>query len=117
MTVFCCKLCHELSDRCLCGRVIGGQAFTTGKITRSSIEKVLPNTLVGFQLKDGAGCNASHYLPAELEGKIVPDEHIHEHATCFNLKDKLVNATKNEFLSSPSPSDQMACAFLAPNVR
>ena len=45
-------------------------------------------TLVGFQLKDGAGCNASHYLPAELEGKIVPDEHIHEHATCFNLKDK-----------------------------
>lgn len=68
--------------------VIGGQAFTTGKITRSSIEKVLPNSLVGFQLKDGTGCNASHYLPAEMEGKIVPDEHIHEHATCFNLKDK-----------------------------
>jgi 7,8-dihydropterin-6-yl-methyl-4-(beta-D-ribofuranosyl)aminobenzene 5'-phosphate synthase len=68
--------------------VIGGQAFTTGKITRSSIEKVLPNTMVEFKLKDGAGCNASHYLPAEMEGKIVPDEHIHEHATCFNLKDK-----------------------------
>ncbi len=68
--------------------VIGGQAFTTGKIKRSSIEKVLPNTLVEFKLKDGAGCNASHYLPAEMEGKIVPDEHIHEHATCFNLKDK-----------------------------
>ncbi len=43
--------------------VIGGHAFTTGKIKRSSIEKVLPNTM-------------------------VPDEHIHEHATCFNLKDK-----------------------------
>jgi 7,8-dihydropterin-6-yl-methyl-4-(beta-D-ribofuranosyl)aminobenzene 5'-phosphate synthase len=68
--------------------VIGGQAFTTGKIKRSSIEKVLPNTLVEFKLKDGAGCNASHYLPAEMEGKIVPDEHIHEHATCFNLRDK-----------------------------
>jgi 7,8-dihydropterin-6-yl-methyl-4-(beta-D-ribofuranosyl)aminobenzene 5'-phosphate synthase len=68
--------------------VIGGQAFTTGKIKRSSIEKVLPNTMVEFKLKDGAGCNASHYLPAEMEGKIVPDEHIHEHATCFNLKDK-----------------------------
>ena len=68
--------------------VIGGQAFTTGKIKRSSIEKVLPNSLVEFKLKDGAGCNASHYLPAEMEGKIVPDEHIHEHATCFNLKDK-----------------------------
>jgi len=68
--------------------VIGGHAFTTGKIKRSSIEKVLPNTMVEFKLKDGAGCNASHYLPAEMEGKIVPDEHIHEHATCFNLKDK-----------------------------
>jgi len=68
--------------------VIGGQAFTTGKIKRSSIEKVLPNTMVEFKLKDGAGCNASHYLPAEMDGKIVPDEHIHEHATCFNLKDK-----------------------------
>jgi 7,8-dihydropterin-6-yl-methyl-4-(beta-D-ribofuranosyl)aminobenzene 5'-phosphate synthase len=68
--------------------VIGGQAFTTGKIKRNSIEKVLPNTMVEFKLKDGAGCDASHYLPAEMEGKIVPDEHIHEHATCFNLKDK-----------------------------
>ena len=68
--------------------VIGEVAFTTGKIARNSIEKVLPNTLVEFKLKDGAGCNWSHYLPAEMEGKIVPDEHIHEHATCFNLKDK-----------------------------
>lgn len=23
-----------------------------------------------------------------MAGKIVPDEHIHEHATCFNLKDR-----------------------------
>jgi 7,8-dihydropterin-6-yl-methyl-4-(beta-D-ribofuranosyl)aminobenzene 5'-phosphate synthase len=68
--------------------VIAGQAFTTGKIKRSSIERVLPNSMVEFALKNGAGCNASHYLPAEMEGKIVPDEHIHEHATCFNLKDK-----------------------------
>jgi 7,8-dihydropterin-6-yl-methyl-4-(beta-D-ribofuranosyl)aminobenzene 5'-phosphate synthase len=68
--------------------VIADMAFTTGKIARNSIEKVLPNTMVEFKLKDGAGCNFSHYLPAEMEGKIVPDEHIHEHATCFNLKDK-----------------------------
>jgi len=68
--------------------VIAGQAFTTGKIKRESIERVLPNSIVEFALKNGAGCNASHYLPAEMEGKIVPDEHIHEHATCFNLKDK-----------------------------
>ena len=68
--------------------VVVGHAFTTGKIKRSSIEKVLPNTRVEFAMKDGLGCNASHYAPAELQGKIVPDEHIHEHATCFNLKDR-----------------------------
>jgi len=68
--------------------VIAGHAFTTGKIARSSIERVLPNTMVEFAIKDGLGCNASHYLPAEMAGKIVPDEHIHEHATCFNVKDK-----------------------------
>src|SRR5215470_10385493 len=67
--------------------VIAGHAFTTGKIQRSGIERVLPNTMVEFAMKDGLGCNASHYLPAEMEGKIVPDEHIHEHATCFNVKD------------------------------
>jgi 7,8-dihydropterin-6-yl-methyl-4-(beta-D-ribofuranosyl)aminobenzene 5'-phosphate synthase len=49
---------------------------------------MLPNTHVEFAMKDGLGCNASHYTPAELQGKIVPDEHIHEHATCFNVKDK-----------------------------
>ena len=68
--------------------VVIGHAFTTGKIKRDSIEKVLPNTLVEFAMKDGLGCNASHYLPAEMLGKIVPDEHIHEHATCFNVKDR-----------------------------
>ena len=68
--------------------VIVGHAFTTGKIERNSIERVLPNTSVERGIKDGLGCNTSHYLPAELDGKIVPDEHTHEHATCFNIKDK-----------------------------
>jgi 7,8-dihydropterin-6-yl-methyl-4-(beta-D-ribofuranosyl)aminobenzene 5'-phosphate synthase len=68
--------------------IIAGHAFTTGKIERQSIERVLPNSLVEFAIKDGLGCNAIHYTPAELQGKIVPDEHIHEHATCFNLKDR-----------------------------
>jgi 7,8-dihydropterin-6-yl-methyl-4-(beta-D-ribofuranosyl)aminobenzene 5'-phosphate synthase len=68
--------------------VVADHAFTTGKIKRSGIERVLPNTQVGFAVKDGLGCNASHYLPAEMLGKIVPDEHIHEHATCFNVKDR-----------------------------
>jgi len=68
--------------------VIVGHAFTTGKIKRASKERVLPNTQVEFAMKDGLGCNAGHYAPAELQGKIVPDEHLHEHATCFNVKDR-----------------------------
>jgi 7,8-dihydropterin-6-yl-methyl-4-(beta-D-ribofuranosyl)aminobenzene 5'-phosphate synthase len=68
--------------------VVEGHAFTTGKIKRASIEKVLPNSFVEFKSQDGLGCDASHYTSAELRGKIVPDEHVHEHATCFNVKDK-----------------------------
>ena len=68
--------------------VIESHAFTTGRIARTSIEKVLPNTFVERKMEDGLGCNASHYTSAELLGKIVPDEHVHEHATCFNLRDK-----------------------------
>jgi 7,8-dihydropterin-6-yl-methyl-4-(beta-D-ribofuranosyl)aminobenzene 5'-phosphate synthase len=66
--------------------VVVGHAFTTGKIKRTSAERVLPNTMVEFAMKDGLGCNASHYTPAELQGKIAPDEHLHEHATCFNVQ-------------------------------
>lgn len=68
--------------------VIAGQAFTTGRIKRNSIEKVLPNTMVEFAMKDGVGCDAAGYLPPEMVGKTVADEHIHEHATCFHVKDK-----------------------------
>jgi 7,8-dihydropterin-6-yl-methyl-4-(beta-D-ribofuranosyl)aminobenzene 5'-phosphate synthase len=69
--------------------VIAGHAFTTGQIKRSSMEKVLPNTMVEYGIRDGLGCDATkytHFTAAELEGKVVPDEHTHEHATCFNVK-------------------------------
>jgi 7,8-dihydropterin-6-yl-methyl-4-(beta-D-ribofuranosyl)aminobenzene 5'-phosphate synthase len=71
--------------------VIAGHAFTTGQIKRSGIEKVLPNTMVKYGTKDGLGCDATqytHFTAAELQGKVVPDEHTHEHATCFNVKDR-----------------------------
>ena len=68
--------------------VIAGHAFTTGKIKRSEHREGPADTLVEFAMKDGLGCNAAHFAPAELLGKIVPDEHIHEHATCFNVKDR-----------------------------
>jgi len=68
--------------------VIDGHAFTTGQIKRQTDEKILPNTLEQFGIKDGLGCDASHYTPAEMLGKTVPDEHYHEHATVFNVKDR-----------------------------
>jgi 7,8-dihydropterin-6-yl-methyl-4-(beta-D-ribofuranosyl)aminobenzene 5'-phosphate synthase len=68
--------------------VIEDHAFTTGRIKRTSIEKMLPTSFVEFKIENGLGCDASHYTAAELQGKIVPDEHIHEHATCFNVKDR-----------------------------
>ena len=68
--------------------VVAGHAFTTGQIKRRSIERILPNTFVERGIKDGLGCDAGHYSAAELAGKPIPDEHVHEHATCFNIKGK-----------------------------
>jgi 7,8-dihydropterin-6-yl-methyl-4-(beta-D-ribofuranosyl)aminobenzene 5'-phosphate synthase len=68
--------------------VIEGHAFTIGKIKRNSVEKILPNTYVDYSQKDGESCAYGHYTSAELAGKIVPDEHVHEHATCFNIRGK-----------------------------
>ena len=73
--------------------VIEGQAFTTGAVPRVSLEHVLPNTFVAYGVKDGLGCDANayqsyHFTPEELTGKPVPDQHWHEHATCFRLGDR-----------------------------
>ena len=68
--------------------VVAGHAFTTGAIRRSSFERVLPNTMVEYGRRaDGIGCD----MPAEAAragGKPVPDQHLHEHGTCFNVKDR-----------------------------
>jgi len=68
--------------------VIADHVFTTGKIKRNSIERVLPNGFVDYTTKESAGCDYGHYTAAELQGKMVPDEHVHEHATCFNIRGK-----------------------------
>jgi 7,8-dihydropterin-6-yl-methyl-4-(beta-D-ribofuranosyl)aminobenzene 5'-phosphate synthase len=68
--------------------VIADHVFTTGRIKRSSIERVLPNGFVDYTSRESAGCDYSHYTPAELQGKFVPDEHVHEHATCFHIRGK-----------------------------
>ncbi|HUA54419.1 MAG TPA: MBL fold metallo-hydrolase [Candidatus Sulfotelmatobacter sp.] len=73
--------------------VMEGHAFTTGVVPRASIEHVLPNTWVAHGIRDGLGCAPSaylshHFTPEELSGQPVPDQHWHEHATCFRLGDR-----------------------------
>jgi len=73
--------------------VMEGHAFTTGVVPRTSIEHVLPNTWVAHGIRDGLGCAPSaylshHFTPEELSGQPVPDQHWHEHATCFRLGDR-----------------------------
>lgn len=73
--------------------VVEGHAFTTGVVPRTSIEHVIPNTWVEIGIKDGLGCDAKaylnhHFTADELAGKPQPDQHWHEHATCFRLGDR-----------------------------
>ncbi|HTV90631.1 MAG TPA: MBL fold metallo-hydrolase [Stellaceae bacterium] len=50
--------------------------FTSGQIARQSFERVLPNTLVEPTPED-------HYSDDERRGRLVPDRHPDEHATCY----------------------------------
>ena len=50
--------------------------FTSGRIARQSFERVLPNTLVEPTPLD-------HYSEEERRGRLVPDRHPDEHATCY----------------------------------
>jgi 7,8-dihydropterin-6-yl-methyl-4-(beta-D-ribofuranosyl)aminobenzene 5'-phosphate synthase len=67
--------------------VVMGHAFTTGTIKRASFETMLPNTRVEYFKRGNVGCD----LPeenAKAGGKHAADTHIHEHGTCFNVKDR-----------------------------
>jgi 7,8-dihydropterin-6-yl-methyl-4-(beta-D-ribofuranosyl)aminobenzene 5'-phosphate synthase len=73
--------------------VIEGHAFTTGVVPRTSIEHVLPNTWEKFGVQEGLGCDTNaymshHFTAEELAGAPVPDQHWHEHATCFRLGER-----------------------------
>jgi len=61
----CCDTAHALQG-----------PFTSGQIARQSFERVLPNTLVEPTPSD-------HYSDAERRGRLVPDRHPDEHATCY----------------------------------
>jgi 7,8-dihydropterin-6-yl-methyl-4-(beta-D-ribofuranosyl)aminobenzene 5'-phosphate synthase len=68
--------------------VIGDHAFTTGSIARTTFEKVQPAPQVELGVRDGAGCDPSHFTAAEQVGQLVPDQFWSEHATCFHVKDR-----------------------------
>lgn len=53
-------------------------AFTTGYITRDSFEKTTGGTMVPPTY--------DHFSEAERQGKLVPDTHPEEHATCYIVK-------------------------------
>jgi 7,8-dihydropterin-6-yl-methyl-4-(beta-D-ribofuranosyl)aminobenzene 5'-phosphate synthase len=67
---------------------IGGHAFTTGPVPRTSFEKIFPAFLVEIGTRDGAGCDSTHFSKEEQDGKIVADQFRGEHTTCFNVKDR-----------------------------
>ena len=68
--------------------IMGSHAFSTGAIKLASFEQVLPNTMVEYKMESGLGCDPSKFGAADKLGQTVPDEHIHDHATCFHVKGK-----------------------------
>jgi 7,8-dihydropterin-6-yl-methyl-4-(beta-D-ribofuranosyl)aminobenzene 5'-phosphate synthase len=60
-------------------------AFTTGYIPRQSFERVLENTLV--ESEAGTSPFPDHFTEAERQGRLVPDQHPDEHATCYVVQD------------------------------
>ncbi len=50
--------------------------FTSGPIARQPFERVLPNTLI-------EATPADHFTDDERRGRLVPDRHPDEHATCY----------------------------------
>jgi 7,8-dihydropterin-6-yl-methyl-4-(beta-D-ribofuranosyl)aminobenzene 5'-phosphate synthase len=59
-------------------------AFTTGYIPRQSFERVLENTLV--ENEADANLSTDHFTEAERQGRLVPDQHPDEHATCYIVR-------------------------------
>ncbi|HEX3862202.1 MAG TPA: MBL fold metallo-hydrolase [Stellaceae bacterium] len=66
----CCDTAHTLHG-----------PFTSGYIARQSFERVLPNTMI-------EPTTADHYSDEERRGRLVPDRHPDEHATCYVVQGK-----------------------------
>ena len=68
----CCERAHALAG-----------PFTTGPIARASFERILDSTLVE---PARAAAVPDHFTAAEQLGRLVPDQHPDEHATCYVVK-------------------------------
>ena len=68
--------------------VIGGHAFTTGRIGRASFERVLAPTRMTVGRKGDVGCSPEGLPEAKRSQTVVPDDFDHEQATCFNVRGK-----------------------------
>ncbi|HEY3908820.1 MAG TPA: MBL fold metallo-hydrolase [Stellaceae bacterium] len=66
---------HVATVCCDAAQALAGP-FTTGHIARQSFERVLDSTLVEPETVD-------HFTEAERRGRLVPDGHPDEHATCY----------------------------------
>jgi 7,8-dihydropterin-6-yl-methyl-4-(beta-D-ribofuranosyl)aminobenzene 5'-phosphate synthase len=67
--------------------VIMGHAFSTGAIARRSFERIGAGALVEYYKAKGVGCDMPE-ANALAGGKPVADQQVHEHGTCFNVKDR-----------------------------
>jgi len=67
--------------------VMARHAFSSGTIGRAGFEKVLPNTMVIYGKQGEIGCNPTAGGGRETF-KPVHDEHLMEHATCYNLRER-----------------------------
>jgi 7,8-dihydropterin-6-yl-methyl-4-(beta-D-ribofuranosyl)aminobenzene 5'-phosphate synthase len=67
--------------------VIMGHAFSTGTIARRSFERPGAGALVEYHKANGVGCDLPE-ADARAGGKPVADQQIHEHGTCFHVKDR-----------------------------
>ena len=68
--------------------VIGGHAFTTGQIKRRTDEKILPNSFEQFGIKDGLGCDATHYTSLSLRARPSPTSISMSMRPAYNVKDR-----------------------------
>ena len=86
----CCDHAHAL-----------GGPFTSGPIARNSFEHVLPNTLV-------EPTPADHFTEEERRGRLVPDQHPDEHATCYVVQGRglvVISSCGHCGMSTPSNGD------------